>query len=197
VHEAARLREVELTDGDVADLQGLVGAFADSTLAGRLAAAADVRREHGFVVGLGDEHAPLLNGIVDVVAFEETGGALVVDYKSDVVAPDADLEAYVEADYGAQRRIYALAALGAGAVDVEVAHLFLARPAAPAVAVYDRGDVPRLRAELDGLVAGIAAGRFVPTDRPHRALCLTCPGRRALCHHPEELTLREEPAPVG
>ena len=46
------------------------------------------------------------------------------------------------------------------------------------------------------LVAGIAAGRFIPTTRPHRALCLTCPGRRALCHHPEELTLREEPTPV-
>jgi ATP-dependent helicase/nuclease subunit A len=196
VAEAARVREVELTEGDVADLQQLVAAFARSSLAGRLAAAADVRREHGFVVGLGDEHAPLLNGVVDVIAFEAAGGALVVDYKSDVVAPDADLEAYVESDYGAQRRIYALAALGAGAPDVEVAHLFLARPTEPAVAVYDRADVPRLRAELDGLVAGIAAGRFVPTDRPHRALCLTCPGRRALCHHPEELTLREEPAPV-
>ncbi|HWH94255.1 MAG TPA: UvrD-helicase domain-containing protein [Baekduia sp.] len=196
VQEAARLREVELTEGDVVDLQQLVAAFAQSSLAGRLAAAADVRREHGFVVGLGDDRAPLLNGIIDVIALEEAGGALVVDYKSDVVAPDADLEAYVEADYGAQRRIYALAALGAGAADVEVAHLFLARPAEPAVAVYDRADVARLRDELDGLVAGIAAGRFVPTDRPHRALCLTCPGRRALCHHAEELTLREEPAPV-
>ncbi len=196
VREAARLMEAELTDADVIDLQGLVAAFADGPLAARLAAATDVRREHGFVVGLGDDSAPLLNGIVDVLAFEGDGGALVVDYKSDVVAPDADLEAHVEADYGAQRRIYALAALGAGAADVEVAHLFLARPAEPATAVYDRNDLPRLREELDQLVAGIAAGRFTPTTRPHRALCLTCPGRRALCHHPEELTLREEPTPV-
>ena len=196
VREAARLMEAELTDADVTDLQGLVAAFADGPLAARLASAADVRREHGFVVGLGDDSAPLLNGIVDVLAFEEGGGALIVDYKSDVVAPDADLEALVEADYGAQRRIYALAALGAGAADVEVAHLFLARPAEPATVVYDRNDLPRLREELDGLVAGIAAGRFTPTTRPHRALCLTCPGRRALCHHPEELTLREEPTPV-
>ncbi|MCW2983013.1 MAG: hypothetical protein JWR63_583, partial [Conexibacter sp.] len=196
VREAARLMEAELTDADVADLQQLVAAFADSSLAQRLAAAPDVRREHGFVVGLGDDAAPLLNGIVDVIAFEEHGGALVVDYKSDVVAPDTDLEAYVEADYGAQRRIYALAALGAGAPDVEVAHLFLHRPGEPAVAIYDRGDVPRLRADLDALTTGIAAGDFTPTTRPHRALCLTCPGRRALCHHPEELTLREDPAPV-
>jgi hypothetical protein len=97
----------------------------------------------------------------------------------------------------AQRRIYALAALGAGATDVEVAHLFLHRPAEPAVAVYDRADIPRLREELDELVAGIAVGEFTPTVRPHRALCLTCPGRRALCHHPEELTLREEATPVA
>jgi ATP-dependent helicase/nuclease subunit A len=196
VREAARLMEAELTDADVTDLQALVAAFADGPLAARLAGAADVRREHGFVVGLGDDSAPLLNGVIDVLAFEDGGGALVVDYKSDVVAPDADLEALVEADYGAQRRIYALAALGAGAADVEVAHLFLARPAEPATVVYDRNDLPRLRDELDALVAGIAAGRFAPTTRPHRALCLTCPGRRALCHHPEELTLREEPVPV-
>jgi ATP-dependent exoDNAse (exonuclease V) beta subunit len=196
VREAARLMEAELTDADIADLQALVAAFADGPLAARLAGAADVRREHGFVVGLGDDSAPLLNGVIDVLAFEDGGGALVVDYKSDVVAPDADLEALVEADYGAQRRIYALAALGAGAADVEVAHLFLARPAEPATIVYDRNDLPRLREELDELVAGIAAGQFTPTTKPHRALCLTCPGRRALCHHPEELTLREELTPV-
>jgi ATP-dependent helicase/nuclease subunit A len=189
-------RDVELTDDDVADLQQLVAAFADSPLAARLAAAPDVRREHGFVVGLGDERAPLLNGVIDVLAFEERGGALIVDYKSDDVTPDTDLEAYVEADYGAQRRIYALAALGAGAPDVEVAHLFLGRPAEPAVAIYDQADVPRLRAELDHLIEGIAAGRFVPTTHPHRSLCATCPGRRALCHHPEELTLRESPDPA-
>jgi ATP-dependent helicase/nuclease subunit A len=196
VREAARLMEAELTAADVADLQALVAAFADGPLAARLAAATDVRREHGFVVGLGGDSAPLLNGVVDVIAFADDGGALVVDYKSDVVAPDTDLDAYVEAGYGAQRRIYALAALGAGASDVEVAHLFLARPGEPATVVYDRNDLPRLREELDQLVAGIAAGRFTPTTRPHRALCLTCPGRRALCHHPEELTLREDPTPV-
>jgi RecB family exonuclease len=197
VRAAAALIEAELTDADVQDLQQLVAAFARSSLAARLAAAHDVRREHGFVVGLGDERAPLLNGVIDVIAFEDSGGALIVDYKSDVVGPETDLEAYVEGDYKAQRRIYALAALGAGATDVEVAHLFLHRPAQPAIAIYDRADVARLREELDALVAGIADEDFTPTDRPHRGLCLTCPGRRALCHHPEELTLREAPAPVG
>ncbi|QEC50014.1 AAA family ATPase [Baekduia soli] len=195
VRELAELHEAEVTDADVADLQALVAAFVDGPLAGRLAAAPDVRREHGFVVGLGDDAAPLLHGVIDVLAFEAQGGALVVDYKTDVVAGDADLEAHVEADYGIQRHIYALAALGAGAPDVEVAHLYLARPHAPVVAVYDRADVPRLRADIQARIADLAAGRFVPTDEPHRALCLTCPGRRALCHHPEELTLRDAPRP--
>ena len=63
VREAARLMEAELTDADVIDLQALVAAFADGPLAARLATAADVRREHGFVVGLGDDSAPLLNGV--------------------------------------------------------------------------------------------------------------------------------------
>jgi RecB family exonuclease len=193
VRALAEAEEVELTDADVADLQALVAAFADSPQAARLREATDVRREHGFVVRLGDEDAPLLQGVIDVLAFEAGGSALIIDYKTDVVGPDADLEAHVEADYGAQRRIYALAALGAGAPDVEVAHVFLARPQSPAVAVFDRADADRLRAELQERVAGLAAGRFVPTDRPHRALCATCPGRRALCHHPEELTLRLEP----
>jgi ATP-dependent helicase/nuclease subunit A len=194
IQAEAELAEAELTSGDVEDLQQLVAAFAQSTLASRLAGATDVRREHGFVVGLGDDRAPLLNGVVDVIAFEDDGGALIVDYKSDVVSADTDLEAYVEQDYAAQRRIYALAALGAGATDVEVSHLFLHRPAEPATAIYDRADVPRLREELDALVAGIAREDFTPTDTPHRALCLTCPGRRALCIHPEDLTLRETPS---
>lgn len=193
IRAEAELIEAELTEGDIQDLQHLVAAFAQSSLATRLARATDVRREHGFVVGLGDDRAPLLNGVVDVIAFEDGGGALIVDYKSDVVAEDTDLEAYVEQDYASQRRIYALAALGAGATDVEVAHLFLHRPAEPATAIYDRADVPRLREELDHLVAGIAREDFAPTDTPHRALCLTCPGRRALCVHPEDLTLRETP----
>ena len=51
---------------------------------------------------------------------------LVLDYKTDRVG-DADLEAAVEDGYGVQRRIYALAALRAGAPAVEVVHLYLDR----------------------------------------------------------------------
>jgi len=37
------------------------------------------------------------------------------------------------------------------------------------------------------------AGEYPVTDNPHRGLCTDCPGRRSLCSHPEELTLRERP----
>ena len=194
VRAVAEQRDAELTDADVADLRGLVAAFADSPLAARLAAAPDVRREHGFVVGLGDEHAPLLNGFIDVLAFERSGSALVVDYKSDpspptptsrptsrpTTAPSGASTRWRRSGRRTRRR---------GRPPVP------ARPGEPAVAIYDQADVPRLRADLERLSAGIAAGRFVPTEHPHRTLCATCPGRRALCHPPEELTLRESPDP--
>lgn len=193
IRAAGARHALALDDGQVADVRALVAAFVNSPLRERLAAATDVRREHGFVVALGDEEAPLLTGFIDVLAFEASRSALVIDYKTDGVGDDADLEAIVEAEYGTQRRIYALAALGAGAVDVEVVHVFLARPDAPAVAVYDRAAVPRLRAALGARIAAMTAGDLTPSPRPHRGLCAGCPARRSLCHHPDALTSRAEP----
>ncbi len=43
-------------------------------------------------------------------------------------------------------------------------------------------------------VAGALAGEFEVCPEPHIDLCAGCPGRRALCVHPEELTGRELPA---
>jgi hypothetical protein len=115
---------------------------------------------------------------------------LVVDYKTDWIEPRADLLAYVEQRYAIQRRVYALAALRAGAARVEVAYAFLERPDEPISERYDADDADRLEAELLELAAGLLAGEYAVADRPHRELCLTCPGRRSLCSHPEELTLR-------
>jgi hypothetical protein len=39
----------------------------------------------------------------------------------------------------------------------------------------------------------VIAGRFVPTDEPHRELCQSCPGQPALCSWPPERTLAERP----
>ena len=159
----------ELSDADVADLRRMVAAFADSALRARLAAAPAVRREPPSPSRSAD--GPLLNGFVDVLAFEADGRALVVDYKSDRIG-DADLEALVEAALRRAAAIYALAALRAGAPAVEVAHLFLERPAEPAVARYEQADAETLEAELRDAAAPLLAGEFpvraVPASRAVR-----------------------------
>ena len=188
VRAVAGAHEAELSDADVADLQALVAAFAGSALRERLGAARAVHREHAFAFALGD--GPMLTGFVDVIAYEADGAALIVDYKSDRVG-DADLDELVEAGYGVQRRIYALAALRAGAPAVEVAHLFLERPAEPAVVRYEQADAETLDAELRVAAAPLVAGAYPVAEVPHRGLCATCPGRAGLCSYPPELTDRE------
>ena len=154
----------------------MVAAFAGSALRERLGAARAVHREHAFAFALAD--GPLLNGFVDVIAEEADGAALIVDYKSDHVG-DADLEALVEAHYATQRRIYALAALRSGAPAVEVAHVFLERPAEPAVVRYEQADAETLDARA-ARRRGAAAGRRVP-------------GRRG----PASRAVRDVPGPGG
>ena len=188
VRAVAAAHEAEVSDADVDDLQALVAAFAGSTLRERLGAARAVHREHAFAFALGD--GPMLTGFVDVVAHEADGAALIVDYKSDRVG-DADLDDLVEAGYGVQRRIYALAALRAGAPAVEVAHLFLERPAEPAVVRYAQADAETLDAELRVAAAPLLAGAYPVAAVPHRGLCASCPGRAGLCSYPPELTDRE------
>jgi ATP-dependent helicase/nuclease subunit A len=188
VRALAAVHETELSDDEVADLQGMVGAFVDSPLRARLAAARSIHREHAFAFVL--TGGPMLNGFVDVIAREDDGAALIVDYKSDQVG-DADLEALVEASYATQRRIYALAALRSGAPAVEVVHVFLERPGEPAVARYAQADADGLDAELQARAAPLLAGEYPVAEVPHRSLCATCPGRDGMCSYPPELTDRE------
>jgi ATP-dependent helicase/nuclease subunit A len=195
VRAIAAAYEVELTAGDVADLLGMVAAFAASDLSARLGAAPAVHREHWFAFPLMAD-GPLVNGVVDVLAEEADGTALVVDYKSDRVG-DADLEALVEASYGVQRRIYGLACLRAGAPAVQVVHIFLERAAEPVVHRYGPEDAPALERDLRERAAGLLAGEFPVAAVPHRALCASCPGRAGLCSHPPELTDRPIEDAVG
>lgn len=179
---------VVLSDAEAADVARLTDAFAGSPLAERLSRARAVHREHPFAVPLGDT---LLTGIVDVLAHERGGGRLVVDYKTDWIEPGDDLVAYVAERYAIQRRVYALAVLRTGTARVDVAYAFLERPGEPISERFVAADADGLEAELLGLARGMLAGEYPVTDRPHRELCLTCPGRRALCSYPEEVTLRE------
>ncbi len=189
--DVAARHETELDDRLADDLTRLVRAAIETELLTRVAGAADILREHRFSFML-DEDGPLINGVVDLLAREHSGAALIVDYKTDAVTDD-DLGAAVERSYGVQRRIYALAALREGATRVEVCHLYLERPGDPVVARYEAVDAPRLAAELRERAAALLAAEFAPTPIPHLTLCATCPGRAALCEHPPELTERLAP----
>ncbi len=182
--------DVELTAAEAADVARLVEAFARSPLCRRLAQAHAVRREAPFTFALHeDSRGPLVNGIVDVVATEPDGGVLIVDYKTNPLE-GTDPEALTEADYTLQRLVYALAALRDGAPRVEVAHCYLERPDAPATVVYGPSDAQTLAGELARRAGGLLEGDFRPTPEPHRELCGSCPGRRAMCSHPEAVTLK-------
>jgi ATP-dependent exoDNAse (exonuclease V) beta subunit len=188
VREVAAAHEAELTEEDVADLLAMVAAFAASPLTARLAAAREVRREHAFAFPLGAD-APLVTGVVDVLAREADGTAVVIDYKSDRVG-EAGLDDLVEASYGVQRGIYALACLRAGAPAVEVVHVFLERAAEPVSRRYAAADAAALERDLRARAAGLLAGEYPVAAVPHRGLCATCPGRAGLCSHPPERTDR-------
>jgi ATP-dependent exoDNAse (exonuclease V) beta subunit len=176
---------------EVQEIAALVAAVADTELGDRLASAPRVWREYPFAFSLGDDR-PLMTGVVDLIAHEMGGSWLVVDYKSDRVG-DADLQALTERAYGVQRRVYGLAALRGGALTVDVVHWYLQRPAEPVTVRFAADEADALAAGLSDRVALLRAGRFAVSDRPHRDLCLTCPGRGGLCLHPPSLTLRESP----
>jgi len=192
VADVAAAHGVALTDAESADVARLADAFEQSPLAARLARARSVWREHAFAVSLGDT---LLTGVVDVLARERGGAQLIVDYKTDALDPGADVAAYVEVHYGVQRRVYALAALRGGAARVEIAYLFLECPREPVVSCFEAADADDVEAQLAALAAGMLAGEYPVTEHPHRELCEGCPGRRALCSHPERVTLQERERP--
>jgi ATP-dependent exoDNAse (exonuclease V) beta subunit len=198
IAEAIERQGVPVSDADVDDIAAMIGGFVRSPLRERLARAARARTELPFAFTLapqGGGRSLLVNGVVDVLA-EEEDGALVLDYKSDSLE-GARPEDLFEEQYEVQRIVYGLAALRTGAARAEVVHVFLERPDEPLSAVFTSDDEPRLEQELRALAAGIAGGRFVPTEEPHAALCANCPGRPALCKWGPERTLANDDLSVG
>ena len=104
---------------------------------------------------------------------------------------------YIARNYETQRLVYALAALRDGAPEVEVAYCLLERPAEPVTTrLHARQDAPELADALAQLAHGVLDPRTIRSRRrPHRELCGDCPGRHALCSHPQSVTLRPPPAP--
>jgi hypothetical protein len=179
--------------GECEEIVQLLVAARTTALARRLAAALTTRREHHFAFSLAPEE-PLLTGVLDLLVRDPSGGYLVVDYKSDRVAPEEDLETVVRRDYGAQRLVYALAALHDGASQVEVVHWFLARPEEWVSATFARAELPALERQLLDRARRVRAAGFAVSPAPHRALCLTCPGRATLCSWGDSQTLRRLPS---
>ncbi len=177
------------------EIAQLVCSAAGTALAQRIAAASSVRREHPFTLLLPREQ--LMAGVLDLLARESDGSWLVVDYKSDRVAAGEDLEALVEREYGAQRMLYALAALHAGAPRVEVVHWFLERPHEWVRVGFGAEGRAGLQEQLLSRMERARARGFVVSETPHRALCLTCPGRARLCSWNAADTLRERPPGIG
>jgi len=184
-----------LSDAEVDEIRAFVTAFADSPLCERLTQAGRVAREAWFSYALEpDGSGPLVRGIVDVYAHEADGTHLVVDYKTDHIPEDSTPAEYIARNYETQRLVYALAALRAGAPAVEVAYCLLERPDEPVLQTFTANDAPELANALGQLAHGVIHHDYEVTQTPHRELCGDCPGRHALCSHPQSETLRPPPA---
>ncbi|HET9124941.1 MAG TPA: UvrD-helicase domain-containing protein [Solirubrobacteraceae bacterium] len=175
-------------------LAAVVRRFAASELCARLGRAGAVRREQRFAFALEDRlGAPMVVGALDVLAREGSASGerlLVVDYKTDRLDRDPPAE-LVARGYQGQQLIYALAALHAGAAEVEIVHCFLEAPEAPVTASYTGAQREELEVRLRALASGVLARRFPVAPDPHRRLCAGCPAQGGLCSWPAELTRRE------
>ncbi|HEY4996645.1 MAG TPA: PD-(D/E)XK nuclease family protein, partial [Solirubrobacteraceae bacterium] len=193
IAELARELGMRLPSDEGEQIAALIETAAHAPLARRIASAEEIRREHPFAFALraGGE---LVTGVIDLLAREGDGGYVVLDYKSDQIGPSADLEALVEREYAVQRLLYALAVLREGAEHVEIVHWFLERPAEPVHVRYAASERPRLEEDLQGRLANARKRGFSVSEHPHRGLCLTCPGRGALCSWDESQTMREDPS---
>jgi ATP-dependent exoDNAse (exonuclease V) beta subunit len=182
-----------LSDADADAAAALVERFAATDLCARLGRATQVSREErfGFLLGV-EANDVLIVGALDVLAREPGGRSLVVDYKTDRLE-GAEPREVVDRAYTTQRLVYALAALRAGAQEVEVAHVFLDGAHAPVTATFSHADAPELESRLSGLADGVMRREFVVTEAPHRAVCHGCPAEGGLCSWPLGMTRRDAP----
>lgn len=167
----------QATPEDAEHVASLVRAWHGSSLAARLVGLQGVRVEVPFAF---EQSGVLLHGRLDVL-HRDGDRALVVDYKTNRLDGESPAEV-AERDYRLQRVVYALAALRAGADEVEVAYAFLERPADVVVSVYGKADVAALERELSEAVEAIRAGAFRPTPSPFA--CESCPALDRVCAGP-------------
>ena len=182
--EQVRVWYPTVSDEELERIRAYVASYCDSDLARRVAGCEGVAKERHFTF---EHDGVLLHGFVDVLHLDRPR-ALVVDYKTNLLGESAP-EAIVEADYGLQRLVYALACFRAGAEEVEVVYHFLERADAVVSTTFDRDQVPALEAELSAGIARIHTAEFRP--QPSDFACSTCPALDLVCAGPR---LREPSA---
>jgi ATP-dependent exoDNAse (exonuclease V) beta subunit len=174
---------------ELEEIGALIRRFTASELCARLGQTRRVRREQRFGFPF---DGVLITGMLDVIAGEAGGGALIVDYKTDRLAGSSP-EAVLAGSYAIQRLVYALAALRSGAERVEVVHVFLEAPDELVAATFGHEEVPGLERQLAAMTEGIARRSFAVTEVPRRDLCAGCPAEGGLCSWPLAMTRREAP----
>jgi ATP-dependent exoDNAse (exonuclease V) beta subunit len=176
------------SDEELRRAEGVLAGWLESPLCRGLAEpGVELRPEEPFLLPI---EGAVIRGSIDLLARDADGKPLVLDYKTDRL--DVDPEALVHR-YSVQRDIYALAASSGEAV--RTAYVFLERPLEPVEMEYGEEELEAAREHVQGLLQGIADGRFDVTRRPHRALCADCPARERLCSHNAEAQMREDPDP--
>jgi ATP-dependent helicase/nuclease subunit A len=165
------------TEAELERIAGLVSAYCNSELAGRIAALDDAAVERPFAF---EHDGVLLHGRLDVL-YRADGRALVVDYKTNLLEETLP-EDVVDHDYRLQRLVYALACFRDGAEEVEIVYQFLERPDDLVAASYRREDIPTLEAELSAAISEIQSGLFRPT--PSESACAGCPALDLVCAGP-------------
>jgi ATP-dependent helicase/nuclease subunit A len=144
-----------------------------------------MRAEVPLLLGIGDT---VLRGSIDLLVEREGAPPLVIDYKTDRLGGADPAER--AAHYEVQRSIYALAVAKAlGCEEVEVAYVFLERPAEPAVSRLGSAEMTAARASLGETIGRINGGDF-PVAAPEErdwALCRGCPALRGLCSGPRRV----------
>jgi RecB family exonuclease len=166
-----------VTEEELGRIAGFVDAYCRSALALRIAGLSKVAAEQPFAF---EHDAVLFHGRLDAFSLTD-GHAVVLDYKTNQI-DERDPAEVVAGEYALQRTVYALAALKAGAAEVEVVYVFLERPDEPVSATFGQSDMRVLEEELSAAIARIRDGDFRPT--PSDFACSGCPALDLVCAGP-------------
>jgi len=157
-------RAIEIDSAGLERSLALVGAYWRSPLALK------ARDENGLseVPFFFMHDDTLVSGYMDLVTRDRDAWT-IVDYKTNGLKGRSTAE--VAKGYEIQAAVYALAALRAGAMRVNMSFLFLEEPRQPVSSQYGPADRPLLEAKLSGILTAWAAGNHPPERGEHCAGC--------------------------